>query len=184
MVCPSCESASKGGKVCDICLSGIRFIRRSSICLKCGVSFDFAETSDQLAPSHFCGECLLGEFYFERARSVALYDGLLRDMLHKFKYEGKLNLGGALSTILIENFPDGLDKPDVIIPVPLYIGRLRKREYNQSVVLGENLSKYLRVSFNPFALKRIGDTKPQFEVRNRDEKRKNVRGAFSLEAVS
>src|SRR5579884_447047 len=180
-VCPFCESASKDGRVCNSCLSVIRFIKRSSICLRCGVPFDFPETSNQLVPSHFCGECLLGGFYFERARSIALYDGLLRDMLHKFKYEGKLNLGGALSTILIENFPDDLNKPDIIIPVPLYIGRLSKREYNQSVILGENLSKYLGVSFNPFALKRIRNTKPQFEIKSRDEKKKNVRGAFSLE---
>ncbi len=30
-------------------------------------------------------------------------------------------------------------------------------------------------------LKRVRDTKPQFEIRNEDEKRKNVKGAFSIE---
>lgn len=180
-VCPFCESVSKDGKVCNSCLSGIRFIGRSSICLRCGVPFDFAETPDGSVSSHFCGGCLQGGFYFERARSVAFYDGLLKDMLHKFKYEGKLNLGGALSNILIGNFPDDLDIPDIILPVPIYIGKLRKREYNQSVVLGENLSKYLRVSFNPFVLKKIRDTRPQFEIKSKDEKRKNVKGAFSVE---
>ncbi|MER3446185.1 MAG: hypothetical protein C4291_04800 [Candidatus Dadabacteria bacterium] len=184
-VCPFCESVSKDRRVCNNCLSEIRFIKGGSICLRCGVPFDLTETSDQDArvesvPAHLCGECLLGRFYFDKARSVAFYYGLLRDMLHKFKYQGKLNLGEALSNILIENFPDDLDMPDIIIPVPLYIGRLRKREYNQSVVLGEGLSRYLRVSFNPFVLRRVRDTRPQFEIKNGDEKRKNVRGAFSL----
>lgn len=147
-VCPFCESISKDGKVCNSCLSRIRFIGGSSICLRCGVPFDSAEipdpdanpfisaassvaldniseeqgdmdalniskwrpctlcrrTSDnerpdEVAPTairgHLCGECLLGGFNFERARSVAFYDGLLRDMLHKFKYEGKLKFGGG-----------------------------------------------------------------------------------------
>jgi ComF family protein len=132
-------------------------------------------------PDHLCGRCLLGEFYFERARSCAFYDGLLRDILHRFKYERKLSLGGILSSILIESFPKDLDIPDLVIPVPLYIDRLRYRGYNQSVILGVNLAKHLRVSFDPFVLKRIRDTKPQFEITGEDEKRKNVKGAFSIE---
>jgi ComF family protein len=102
-------------------------------------------------------------------------------MLHKFKYEGKLKFGGALSSIMIENFPDELDAPDVIVPVRLYTGRLIQREDNQSIVLGENLSKYLRVSFTPFVLKRLRDTKPQFEIKSEEGKRRNVKGAFSIE---
>ncbi len=191
-VCPFCERVSKDRKICDSGLSRIKFIDGCSICLRCGVPFGFTETTqrdacpDELGstpsvPSHFCGECLLGGFHFERARSIAFYDGLLRDTLHRFKYEGKLNLGGVLSNILIEYFPGDLDIPDVIIPVPLYIDRLRKREYNQSVVFCENISKYLGVFFTPFVLKRVRDTKPQFEIRNEDEKRKNVKGAFSIE---
>jgi ComF family protein len=207
-VCPFCESVSKDGKICIMCLEGIRFIKGRAICLKCGVPFGFIDSSRPATqtigfselpdydsytfagavtaladstPGHFCGKCLLGEFYFERARSVAFYDGLLKDMLHKFKYERKLALGGVLSTVLTEYFPDDLDASDIIVPAPLYIDRLRKREYNQSVILGENLARFLRVSFNPFVIKRIRDTKPQFEIKSEDEKRKNVRGAFSVE---
>jgi ComF family protein len=180
-VCPFCERVSKDRKVCDSCLSGIRFIGKGSICLKCGVPFDFAETSDRLVPDHFCGECLLGGFYFDKARSVAFYNGLLKETLHRFKYQGKLGLGRALSNILVENLPDDLDRPRIVIPVPLYIARLRKREYNQSVILGENLARFLRVPFNPFVLRRVRDTKPQFEISSEYEKRKNVNGAFSVE---
>ncbi len=108
-------------------------------------------------------------------------DGLLKDMLHRFKYQGKLGLGRGLSGILVENLPDDLDKSCIVIPVPLYMGRLRKREYNQSVILGENLAKFLRARFNPFVLRRVRDTKPQFEISGEDEKRKNVNGAFSVE---
>jgi ComF family protein len=132
-------------------------------------------------PEHLCGRCIMDKFYFERARSIAFYDGLLKDILHKFKYEGKLGLGRVLSSILIDNLPNDLDTPDIVVPVPLYIGRLRKREYNQSVILGERLAKYLRIPFDPFVLRRVRDTKPQFEIRGDAEKRKNVKGAFVVE---
>jgi ComF family protein len=189
IVCSICESVSKDGLVCGSCLRDIRLVKGLFTCLRCGVPFDLADVSKTYSyfPSevsihgHLCGRCLLGEFYFDKARSVAIYDGLLRDMLHKFKYHGKLIMGEVLSAILIENFPDDLDAPDLVIPVPLYIDRLRKREYNQSVIFGVNLSKYLGVPIDPFVLKRIRDTKPQFEIKSENEKKENVRGAFSIE---
>jgi ComF family protein len=103
---------------------------------------------------------------------------MVRDMLHKFKYHGKLKLGEILSNILVENLPADLDAPDLVIPVPLYVDRLRKREYNQSVILGIDLCKHLGVSIDPTVLKRIRDTKPQFEIKSDNEKIENVRGAF------
>jgi ComF family protein len=184
-VCLFCESVSERKTVCDICLSDIRFIKERVICLKCGVPFGFTpehthKSSMDSVSGHLCGRCLLDEFYFHKARSVAFYEGLLRDILHKFKYEGKLNLGDVISDILIENFPNDLDEVDIIIPVPLHISKLRRREYNQSVVLGMNLAKHLKVSFNPFVLKKIRDTRPQVEIKNEDERRKNIKGAFSV----
>ncbi len=187
-LCFACESVSKNGWVCDLCLRDIKFLGDGFICSCCGVPFDLAEqpkTNCYSSPEnstykHLCGRCLLGEFYFEKARSVAFYDGLLRDILHKFKYHGKLSAVGFLSAILIENFPEDLDPPDLVIPVPLFIDRLRKREYNQAVILGECIADYLGVPLDPFLLRRIRDTKPQFEIKGDKEKVENIKGAFSI----
>ena len=141
----------------------------------CGLPFLSTEVGD-----HLCGKCLAGEFYFDRARSVAFYKGVLREGLHKFKYEGGFSFGGVLSQILVHNFPDDLSDPDLVVPVPLYLGRLKSREYNQSVILGKALAKYLGVSFDQFLLKRVRDTKPQFEVGGEKERLSNVRGAFGV----
>lgn len=210
-LCPSCGSIEFDEKICDRCLKNISFISDRSICLKCGVPFGyiardidtqgladqghavFQETEHPIVDAprmhlfpiseHLCGRCIQDVYYFERARSIAFYDGILKEILHKFKYERKLNLGGVLSNILIDNFPKDLGMSDLVIPVPLYIDKLRKREYNQSLVLAEKVARYLRVSFDPYVLRRIRDTKPQFEIKSDIEKRRNVKGAFILRKI-
>jgi ComF family protein len=210
-VCTFCESVGSQENICGNCLDKIGYIRDRYICLGCGVPFGYMAKAAAIQgqdsideadvthdwdvypkadsprmdlssiPEHLCGRCIMDEFYFERARSIAFYDGLLKDILHKFKYEGKLSLGRILSSVLIQNLPADLDMPDIVIPVPLHIDRLRKREYNQSVILGEKLAKYLSTSFDPFVLRRVRDTKPQFEIRGDADKRRNVKGAFAVE---
>jgi len=126
-LCPFCESIEFDEKICDRCLKNISFIRDRSICLNCGVPFGyiardidtqgladlghavFQETEHTIVdasrvhlfpiPEHLCGRCVQDEYYFERARSIAFYDGILKEILHKFKYQRKLNLGGVLSNI-------------------------------------------------------------------------------------
>ncbi|MEM7009310.1 MAG: hypothetical protein AAF462_09285 [Thermodesulfobacteriota bacterium] len=82
--------------------------------------------------------------------------------------------------ILFSNFPNDLDSFDTVVPVPLHIDKLRKREYNQSVILAQSVAKYKSVSCDLFGLKRIRDTRPQIEIANEGERRKNVKGAFSV----
>lgn len=115
------------------------------------------------------------------ARSVAYYEGILRDMLHEFKYRGVLRLSRVLSHILIYNYPVEFDPVDVVIPVPLHLRKLRQREYNQVAVLGQELSKYIGSSFDPFVLRKQYDTRPQFEMKGERERRRNVRGTFVIE---
>lgn len=68
---------------------------------------------------------------------------------------------------------------DVIIPVPLHPKRLRWRGFNQSVLLAQQVSRALDVPLDPFVLHRNQETPPQTQL-TEEERRKNVRGAFSL----
>lgn len=181
--CIYCESVCGDYGVCERCLSDIKFLKERSVCIKCGLPFGLHNQSFNWSDVHHCKKCIVGVYSFEKARSVAFYDGILRDILHKFKYKGKLSLGHLISEILIENCPFTGETIDIIIPVPLYIVKLRSREYNQSVIMGRKLSKRLKVQFNPFVLIKTRDTLPQFEFKKEADKRKNVKGAFSIDKV-
>jgi len=68
---------------------------------------------------------------------------------------------------------------DFIIPVPLHPKRLRWRGFNQAVLLARQVSRLTRVPLDPFVLDRRRETPPQTQLAE-DERRANVRGAFSL----
>jgi ComF family protein len=205
--CPFCESPSEDREVCKRCKDHIVYINERPVCLRCGVPFRVVEPSNldsftgsspgecladgqphrvdaviprDSADGHFCGRCLRGEFSFLKARSVAYYDGLLRDMLHKFKYNGKLSLGRVLSRLMSENYPNDMEEVELIVTVPLHVSKLRRREFNQSVILASGLTGKLGVPLDPFVLVKLRETRPQFEISDEGERRKNVRGVFSL----
>lgn len=123
---------------------------------------------------------MVGEFSFLKARSAAFYDGQLREMLYNFKYRGKLYCGYIFSDLIINNYPRDIGKFDIIVPVPLHINRLRKREYNQSAIIASEILKITRVEYDPFILKKFRDTKPQVDFSNAGDRKKNVKGTFAV----
>ena len=183
--CPACDSpVGKKERLCGECLSGITLIGNLSSCSACGIPFGFYKDRDDDSESrdggHLCGRCLTEPFSFSKARSIALYDGKLIDIVYEFKYRGKLGHGGFLSGLLADNMPYDRGGLDVIVPVPVHIKKLRSREYNQSAVLAVNLAKSVGVRHDLFGLRKIKDTRPQFEIEKEDERRRNVKGAFSV----
>lgn len=188
-VCPTCsKSLLNNEKLCQSCLSDIRYINDWAFCTKCGVPFGYFNNQDKADASlepenseHLCGKCIDDTYCFEKARSIAVYDGSIRDLIISFKYEGKLAYGDILLEFLKSNFPEDLEDFDYVVPVPLHIDKLRYREYNQSVILAAGIARYKGVRCDRFGLKRTRDTVPQIELREEKERRRNVRGAFSVE---
>lgn len=167
----------------------MKFVSDFSSCKGCGTPFGFYsggdhDTTDRTMPQaghgHLCGRCLRGNFYFGAARSVVIYEGKIRDMIHEFKYRGRLGLEGFLGSLLIDNFPYARGVFDVVVPVPMHISKLREREYNQSAILAYRLALGIGAGCDLRTFRKIRDTRPQIELGNEEERRKNVRGAFSV----
>jgi ComF family protein len=70
---------------------------------------------------------------------------------------------------------------DVIVPVPLHPKRLRWRGFNQSLLLARQISRAYGTPTDPFMLRRVKETPPQTQL-TEDERRKNMRNAFALDA--
>lgn len=176
--CYGCNSYSR--KVfCSECIEAIDFLKVENICKSCGTPY--TRLDDYPEGEAECIRCLRREFSFHKCRSIAKHSGLIKDLLHKFKYRKKIILGKVLSGIISDYFPEDFDYFEIVVPVPLNIHKLRKREYNQSAIFSKIISNKLIKMHDPFVLKRDKrEKRAQYEVQNLKERKKNVKGVFNV----
>jgi len=79
---------------------------------------------------------------------------------------------------MIDRLPP-LNAIDLIIPVPLHAGRLREREFNQSLLLADRLAPYIQAPVSYSNLIRVAASPAQTTL-PRKGRLKNLRDAFSL----
>jgi len=160
---------------CISCSEQISYTSESR-CPICGVTFP-----DSPAGDHWCGSCLEERPIYTFARAAVSYGGVVHDAILQFKYGGSITRGAALAALLADFKFSDVDWPsfDLIIPVPLHMRRLRKRGFNQSLILARALGKkhHLPVDFS--LLKRQKMTQTQTGL-DRKEREQNIRGAFAV----
>ncbi|MCX6966927.1 MAG: ComF family protein [Verrucomicrobia bacterium] len=174
--CTLCLCKTTAGEhLCATCRKKAPVIR-APFCDTCSQPFP-----GQIESAFLCPNCR--ERHFEFTCAVACYqsrDGV-REVVHRFKYNGKIYLRHVLVDWLAETLKDPrLQTPacDRIVPVPLHPTRERERGFNQAHILAEGLA---RRSGIPLAhcLKRIRYTTTQ-TIFDREERMENLRGAFQL----
>jgi ComF family protein len=126
-----------------------------------------------------CGKCLFEKNVFEEGLYGFYYENRLRDAIHSFKFSGRKDVGKLLVSLIEERIVAFSAKFDCIIPLPVTEKRLRERGFNQSFIIAEEIS---RISSKPIyhsILHKVKETRDQYAL-SRDERKKNIRGAFSL----
>jgi len=160
--------------LCADCLEACTLIC-SPLCKTCGVPFL------TVGDDHLCGVCITEPPRFTAARAAALFDGPVRDLIHRLKYNGRVQLCrplGLLTGQQLGAFADAVSA-DLVIPVPLHVKRLRQRGFNQAVLLGEIIARQWRLPLSRANLQRIRWTEPQVNL-SAAERVANVRGAFAV----
>ena len=178
MRCASCRKkldALDELGVCSFCIGNIRK-NPKPYCVQCGRSLESAQSGP-------CSECRKNKFHFKRAYSACLHDGVVKEVVHAFKYRNKLYLSGILSDIMLKFIKENSEISegvDAITFVPMRYWRLRARGFNQSKLLAHNVSRALGIPVLD-SLKKTRMTKPQNEL-GRDKRLINLRG--SIRAVN
>lgn len=158
--------------ICQLCLEAIPVVSHP-FCTVCGVPF-YGSGND-----HYCGACLKMPPSFDAARAAIIHEGPARTLIHAFKYSARTHLRRPLALLIVEHLTDFIAerKPDLIVPVPLHVRRLRSRGFNQALLLGELLAREWQLPLQRRAMRRIRWTEPQITLAA-DQRRENVRGAF------
>lgn len=185
--CPGCgtarppathesSSTSEARDLCDDCRADL-WPRETPCCQTCGESFP-PDSGD----SFVCQTCTGRAFAFEFAVAPYRAKGVLRDLIHRFKYQRQLFLrpvlGELLTHVLAEPRLQAIPPGWSTVPVPLHPRRQREREFNQAEELCRELTKRRGLPFIN-ALRRIRYTSTQTRYR-RTERLANLRGAFAV----
>ncbi|HEY6509363.1 MAG TPA: phosphoribosyltransferase family protein [Vicinamibacterales bacterium] len=104
---------------------------------------------------------------------AADYSGVLRDIVHAFKYEGRRSLAGPQGRVLVEAGAPVLAGADCVVPVPLHPWKRLRRGFNQATDLATRLGPPVVP-----ALWRVRATPAQVGLAA-STRRRNVRDAFA-----
>lgn len=130
-----------------------------------------------------CGQCATRPPAFERVLAPWAYDFPLDSLITRFKHQGKWPFGRLLGELLADalqhHFDEGLERPDLLVPVPLAARRLRQRGFNQAAMLARWLSKPLQIPCDEHLLRRTQDT-PAQQALDAKARRRNLRHVFAL----
>jgi ComF family protein len=176
--CLACDAlVSAPGALCHDCWEDAAFVS-APFCNACGVPFEFDHGPDAL-----CGACTRERPVFQRARAVFLYNDVSRDLITGLKHRDRMHGAPAFGRWLARAGADLVADADWIAPVPLHPLRLWRRRFNQSALLTQALAREADVSekFAPDLLRRTRATPTQGGL-NASQRRRNVRGAFAVQA--
>lgn len=179
--CLICATSLKGkahvdNLVCARCWSSIKK-NRPPFCRSCG-----RQLAKVSLARHICTPCVRNKLLFDRAYSSCAYEGIIKTLIHEFKYKGKDYLGRPLSSLMtdfIKQYQLPIKDMDYIVPVPLHGTKVREREFNQAQILGQHIADEFDKILLSANLIRHRDTKSQTGLQNED-RFLNVRDSFSV----
>src|SRR5262249_19050569 len=161
--CPTALGGDRRDPLCGACWAAIPRIARP-VCATCGRPLPTFEPRTERSAGR-CGACTSEPPVWDYARAAAYYEGLLRDAVHAFKFDGKRALARPLAELLFEQCGDGLPADvDALVPVPLSRPRERERGFNQAALLAERLAARLRCRTAASWLRRVRPTASQSDL--------------------
>lgn len=112
------------------------------------------------------------------AYSACLYEGAIKELIHKFKYSGRTALVNVFAKLMIGCIKENPEIVivDLITAVPLHKSRLREREFNQSLLLANKIAGEFNIPLK-HALEKTIKTMYQNEL-TKIERRTNLKNAF------
>ena len=169
--------------LCWNCIRGLVVVE-SPLCSCCGLPFESRQGID-----HRCGDCSASLKKFRIARAPLVYEQIFTEVIHCYKYKGKIQLARPLGELLLTAFRLFWDKDsiDVVVPVPLHLKRLRKRGFNQVYLLIRNwqtIAGQVHLDLNDLQIERDVivrnvSTVPQTGL-GRRQRAANIKDAFEL----
>ncbi len=160
------------GMICDKCA---RLLPKAHLkCLRCGKRNPYGT---------YCLSCVR-KFEPDRVLSVFDYCDEIKKIIHEFKYKDYSALSEELARLMVPIISDLKNYSSyTLVPIPIDIKKLQYRGYNQSELLANHLGKLTNLPVKNI-LSRVHDSRPSQAQSEKDERRKNIKGAFFVKNVT
>jgi ComF family protein len=177
-VCVQCGGLVEGGRfrhVCVACEPLIHWVKAPH-CTTCGSPF-FGEVEGE----RLCPHCETLVPLFGEGRTVTLFKGPARALIHGLKYRNGQHLLGDFEQVVRASAEvTAFIRDAILVPVPLHPRKQRERGYNQTELLAEVLARAAGGATRVEAvLRRVVDT-PSQTTFDRQARRDNLKNAFAL----
>src|SRR5437899_7085491 len=175
-ICTLCGGKTRAGEyLCEQC-EAKRLCIVAPFCQQCSEPFDGA-----IATAFTCANCAHRTIYFDAAVAAYRGRGIVREVIHQFKYARQIHLRHLVARWLCAALDDERLRDcnfDLIVPVPLHPTRERERGFNQASLLSELLSAQTSIR-SQRVLERVRYTTTQTAL-DRSERMENLHNAFRL----
>ena len=145
-------------------------------CFRCS-----APVGPYLDTNSACIHCRSDRFAFERAVSIGIYDGTLREACLAAKQPGGHTTAAALGDLLALHHGNDLRQQqlDLVVPLPHHWLERIARPHLPPDVIARRLARYLGITCDVHVLAKTRRTPPQSSLHATD-RRRNLRGAFRV----
>ena len=156
---------------CDACYIELPF--QSNTCQQCGQAY--------AANRDYCGRCIITPPAYDRCFCPFEYQTPIKDLICGFKYREKVehaNMIGQLLAREIKNKEEPM--PDIIVPVPIHIAKLRSRGFNQAKLIATIVGRKLNVPVTHKIIIKTRSTPPQAK-QSLANRKKALSGCFAVQ---
>lgn len=167
-------------KRCKYC--GDVIVPESEICDECSENLPHINVPVCSLCGHSNADCKCKKHKNEYKSVVApfYYDGGAKKAIHRFKFDGRKYIADTLAYDMAETVIREYAETEfnMIAFVPFSSEQRKRREFNQSELLAENLSDILNIPYKDLLIK-LYDTKPQHTLKQK-ERKGNVFGIYDV----
>jgi ComF family protein len=168
---PLCGGCGKSGsRWCEECQNATKTVPES-VCQYCG---------QIISVPGVCAACQVFPPYYSKMRAWGVFEGRVRNAVHRLKYERDLALGEVFARYLMALLHDLAWRVDLVAPVPIGKARLAERGYNQTALLALPLALGSGLKYRPRAIVKSRNTRSQVGLTSA-ERRENVSDAFKAD---
>ncbi len=154
------------------------------VCVLCGdaglyAGFDLCAACESEFPR--CEEPVAALSCLDLVWSAFHYEFPVAGLVRELKFGAQSAYARVLGLACLRRWQHSPHRPalDCLLPVPLHVGRLRARGFNQCVEIAIPLAAGLRLPLRARAVARVRATQPQTLV-PAEARQRNVSGAFEL----